>query len=555
MRGRGKERGGLALASPATARFCFLLAFVSIPAMWVFVLQHPASPGLAPPPVLQPPSPSTTSTTTPSAPQQQQQPAVAHDPHAEDGTRRPEDAAREPAKETTGAVEDLPLVDDPVAPNLTLEIPPHLLSKYSSAPGRRPFRVLFVSEVDVYIARLVPPPPPSRPRPPHSIDLMLAASSMSRWFFHLFAAMRSMPGVEAHLWGPGFAGYDDSRTVSANAARRWGRGYFDFYVNNTVHRNTARAWAGNGPDAPPVAVWHHECVLFERLPTRETARVFTCSHRDVDVVFHAYANHMAYYAESAAAAPHPRLLWHLPHAAHTPLFRLPSAPHSSRPIDVLIVGNIWSVYPLRVKFLKLYDERRLPGKVYRLVHPGYWLDAGPNGTSTPGTQAAQDSAALRAEEQTSAYVQALQSAKVVLVCSSKRRYAVRKYVEAAAAGALVIGDIPGEREEEFRSYVVEVKPTDTEDSIIRTVRWWLDHGSEREQRAAAGQKIALARYTTMHAAETAVGVMQSYVLGRRGLVFPHAYEIPDLFLPLTRPCSRSLQQLANAKNREKPKHG
>jgi hypothetical protein len=54
------------------------------------------------------------------------------------------------------------------------------------------------------------------------------------------------------------------------------------------------------------------------------------------------------------------------------------------------------------------------------------------------------------------YARAMARAKIVLVSGSVNNYALRKYTEAALAGALLIGDIPCERSAEFREYVVEV---------------------------------------------------------------------------------------------------
>lgn len=105
----------------------------------------------------------------------------------------------------------------------------------------------------------------------------------------------------------------------------------------------------------------------------------------------------------------------------------------------------------------------------------------------------------------------------------------------------MIGDIPNEREEEFRSFVVEVHATDTDEELLGTVRWWLEHSAEREARARAGQKLVLSRYTTSHAAQEMIHAMKQYISGARGLVFPHPFSPIDHFLPGTRACAASLR--------------
>jgi len=366
-------------------------------------------------------------------------------------------------------------------------------STHNEQQQQKPFRVLFVC------------------------DYWIKEKSMSRWFYDLHEAMSALPGVEAELWGPGFPGYHDNLTVGDNVQLRWGvtaAERFDFFLNNTIRHKRHIPWFGAGANAPPVAVWQHECVLTEKIPAR-----FICPHHDVDLTFHAYPTHMAYYADWG----HGRLLWHLPHAVHLPNFPQPTLPHSQRPIDVLLAGSVWSLYPLRVRFRTLIRTHKLPGTVVHLQHPGYWVDGTANQTET--------------------YAHALLSTKIALFCSSKRRYAVRKYVEAAAAGALVIADIPQERQEEFRSWVVEVSPSAPDSELINTVSWWLNHSREREERARFGQQLVLSRYTTMHAAREMIFAMKQYIAGVRGLVFPHPFTPIDHFLPATRNCATSLRAL------------
>lgn len=242
--------------------------------------------------------------------------------------------------------------------------------------GSRPFRVIFVCDHEV------------------------SEKSMSRWFFDLRAAMDALRGVETVLWGPGFPGYRDNLTLADNVQLRWGvpaAQAFDFALNNTIRLHSEPQWLGVGAGAMPVAVWQHECLATEKIPAR-----FLCPHEDVDLTFHAYAPHMSYYADRG----HGRLLWHLPHAAHLPDFPQPTPPHSERPVDVLLAGNVWTFYPLRLRFKKLINAGKMPGVALQLQHPGYWVSGTGNQTAT--------------------FAQSLLGAKIVLVCSSKRRYAVRK---------------------------------------------------------------------------------------------------------------------------------
>lgn len=363
-------------------------------------------------------------------------------------------------------------------------------------------------------------------------DIYTYTHSTNRAFFTLFEALKEIDGVEPHLWGPGFPKYNDEADLAHNIAKRWGNsGYFDFIFNSTLRLEPTRKWLGPGVGVGPIAVLYQDCFHKEKLPSSTYKSIFPCEHKGSDLYFHTYANQMGYYAY----AGHGNLVWHLPHFVSTKLYNR-DVPHSARPIDILIVGSMWSVYPLRVRFLRLFDENRLPGTVRRLVARTSWLS---NTTSGTTVEQFMDGHKHNSEE----YIRTLQSAKIVLVCSSKRNIAVRTYIEAAAAGALVIGDIPGEREDEFRSWVVEVSPKQTDETIIHTIKWWLTHNSEREARAKKGQNLVFNKYTQYNAAYEVVEAMQSYITGHRGLVFPHRFSPIDHFLPRTFPCARSLKQI------------
>lgn len=50
-----------------------------------------------------------------------------------------------------------------------------------------------------------------------------------------------------------------------------------------------------------------------------------------------------------------------------------------------------------------------------------------------------------------------------------------------------MGDIPDERQSEFRKYVVEISPKDSDEVLLAKIRWWLEHREERLKRAKIGQ--------------------------------------------------------------------
>ena len=70
------------------------------------------------------------------------------------------------------------------------------------------------------------------------------------------------------------------------------------------------------------------------------------------------------------------------------------------------------------------------------------------------------------EKQIRKYAGALGRSKIVLVTVSVNNYLLRKYMEVALSGALLIGDVPCELADVFRGFMVEISRSDTDESIL-----------------------------------------------------------------------------------------
>jgi hypothetical protein len=127
----------------------------------------------------------------------------------------------------------------------------------------------------------------------------------------------------------------------------------------------------------------------------------------------------------------------------------------------------------------LIRSGRLPGEVRQ--HPSYDLPAEADALAQVGAYAAQ-----------------LGQAKIVLVDSSRYRYPLSKYTEAAMAGALVVGDMPACAPPGFADFLVEIDRRASDREIVATVSEWLENNSARSRRAECGRQLALARYTQEH---------------------------------------------------------
>jgi len=117
---------------------------------------------------------------------------------------------------------------------------------------------------------------------------------------------------------------------------------------------------------------------------------------------------------------------HIPHCAEKSIFAKAAKPWEKRDIDVLLCGvQSPSIYPLRAKWLELFKAGKLPGRAHYHERPPY---------------RAKNLAAC--DDLVAEYASLLGRSKIVLGCSSRYRYALARFPEAAMAGALHLSDMP-----------------------------------------------------------------------------------------------------------------
>lgn len=338
---------------------------------------------------------------------------------------------------------------------------------------------------------------------------------MDRWFHQMVAAAMRSDRIDASMWGEGRGGWNASLSTAANVLARY-HGPVD-----VLHM----WWRHPLGDPSPIAAGacrvlsttYHEIYCANRTIGR-------CGqHRSLDVVnvaFFAYANTVPWALENLRAD---QLYIHEPHGADVDLFRHPV--DAERDIDVLLAGRVEYFYPLRTKFYDLARTVSDPPITVRM-HPTYAL--------------ANESAA---EEQAAEYAAQLKRAKIVLVCRSSRNFALRKYVEAAMSGALVVGDVPDERMSEFRSWLVEASVTENNEALLERLRWWLAHSKERKARALRGQRLQSALYSYDAVVDRMVDGWVAYIDKRqRGVVQRYEY----LLNPLTNDLNSNVERRTHA---------
>ena len=230
---------------------------------------------------------------------------------------------------------------------------------------------------------------------------------------------------------------------------------------------------------------------------------------NVSIFLQTYAYEIDLYHKSFS---YNRIIAHSPHCAEPLIFYPPLVLNSDIPpvrdIDVLVVGaRNHFVYPIRARLGQMIKDGIIKNG-YVHDHPGYSLS---------------NNSLEQTEEQTRIYAALLRRAKIVVVDSSRYSYALTKFSEVPLSGCLILGDIPAERENEFRSFIVQISMNMTDNEIVSIIDYWITHDSERETKAAIGQKLILTSYTWDHSLDLSLQALINYKQKQFGIVYNYPY--------------------------------
>jgi len=164
-----------------------------------------------------------------------------------------------------------------------------------------------------------------------------------------------------------------------------------------------------------------------------------------------------------------RYIIHAPHSASKEIFSCNGYFRDvDRPIDILLTGMINPItYPFRTRLFNLLNEPAVQSayRIHTHHHPGYGLT--------------YSNAQVQLEE----YATLLKRTKIHLVTTSAYKLAPAKLAETQLSGALIVGDIPDSRQKYYENLIVSISMEDDDESILRTLKWWIEHPKERLAKA------------------------------------------------------------------------
>jgi hypothetical protein len=152
---------------------------------------------------------------------------------------------------------------------------------------------------------------------------------------------------------------------------------------------------------------------------------------------------------------------HIPHHVNLSIFKDYGF---SKDIDVLLGGALFlEKYELRRKFVKVIDTLKSRG-VNAVIHKhpmGNFNDSHTNRYLID-------------------FAKKINASKICLTCSSTLKCAYGKYSEIPACNTLLAGDIPGEREDFFRSFMLELTVKQSEKEMADAIQQMLEDKNRLE---------------------------------------------------------------------------
>ncbi|KAG0141012.1 hypothetical protein CROQUDRAFT_664417 [Cronartium quercuum f. sp. fusiforme G11] len=359
----------------------------------------------------------------------------------------------------------------------------------------------------------------------HLIDKDTSEVLMDRWFLHSYDAFSARPDIilTSKIWGPDFEGYQNSLTLSKNIENQFGSS--DFFDAVLVYFNNDQVKFLHIDPKP----WFQQIkelssqgkgvVIIDRPhEMRDMRKEEFYSLANVSLVLAPYAYELFEYRKKFGTQA---LLVHQPHFIDAKIFYHPTT--DTRPEDIIIAGDLGSFYPFRARLAEMIRNKTIPGWIRG--HPGYEDIKNPKDRDPSIT-------ANKQEQQLIEFGNDFGKAKICLVTDSRWGYSVQKYVEAAAAGCLIIGNIPYDRQSQFKQVIVPLSNKDSKQTIINTIHYWLDHENERLEKAKKAQDWILGKFGMNEYVADVWKLIWLVKGAQRGLILPYEFEFAPKELPM-----------------------
>lgn len=336
---------------------------------------------------------------------------------------------------------------------------------------------------------------------------------MDRQYLFRYEATLNHPLIsESVIWGPGWPRYNTSKSVSENIVDEFGLDRFDLVVQKSY---------GNVPISEHVTyVIGNGTVILVDTSDCWDRKCVTQFFLNANIV----VNPVAYYADWMEDFSKDRIIGHLPFCID-PYFFYKPVESVEKKYDVLVVGHMGPVYPLRSRLNELAKRNGI--SIHVRPHPAYvdlfddkkLLSLGINVSAIEKYKPMKNAEDWFLVKQIRAYTNDLHSARMVAFDSSVFKLPVKKFWEAMMAGTPIISDIPNEFEDEMEKVIFRIDNSMSDREITDRIQKWLDNPAELRMRSQYGQNLAMKHFTCKKLVTSMVKYYHRYKRGDRGVFF------------------------------------
>jgi len=293
-------------------------------------------------------------------------------------------------------------------------------------------------------------------------------TKMSRVRFH---SMKAIKKVTDFKWtGPNWRNFNNELTVQEN-------------INNLY----------KGQEKPDVVIGfkplemkgfadveQKTCIRYNEMYDYEwTLKEINESRPNIIICHH--LNDMREYEEIFENSPLPfqAKLVNIPHCAEKSIYY---DQKKERPHDIVLVGALGvktilgDHYPLRNRMYGIIHKMSKKYKCAVLGHPG-----GEHNDAYTDRYAKE-------------FANVLNLAKIAVTCSGKPNSRYGKYIEVPMCGTVLAADIPGEDQERFKNFIIEINMQMTDQEVMDKLAYYIDSESDRRMKAQIG--LTWSRYYT-----------------------------------------------------------
>ena len=273
-----------------------------------------------------------------------------------------------------------------------------------------------------------------------------------------------------------------------------GLGWDNYDSRLSVQQNIDKLYNGSSPDI--VVVYKPDqyidfknvkvptCMRYNEMwPVKEWTEEIQNSKLDLIIAHH--ENDIPKYGHIKDA-----VFKHIPHSANENIYK---DYKEYKKYDILFTGATGTKhYPFRTR-LKPLTKNKLSQhfKCKILDHPGH------NKNKTNG---------LLGED----YARLINSSRITLTCSSAYKYRLGKYVEIPMCASILAGDVPDEDKENFKNFMLELNPSDSDEVIIDKIKNVLND-SERQEKMIENGLSWSKNYTQEKYAERFLNVVDDFL--------------------------------------------